>query len=310
MKRRVSILLGVLFLALVGSVSACASTQTQTSQCAFIIKNGFQQDHGVKAVVYPNDSVPKGLGDDTWFVPCNARNFRFKAGDDSADSKNPTIVMTGKGENGEPGVQTAIQWDMHWTLNESRSTMIDFWAFCQKYTCQSSEQNDNSANNSTPGWNSMLHENMLDAINRAGADVAKQFPPNLYKDQSLWPQFAEATSKVILAELRKSVQPFDDDFFCANTTTKDGKPCSPPTFTVNQMDPVNGNLRNIDNKQSEMDAQAKQNAQRLGQAQQLYGPYAQWALTQEDIIAACKAAGQNCTVWLGNGTTGVPQPAK
>jgi hypothetical protein len=296
---------------LASALMACSSVQTQTSQCGWVIQNGFQQNHGVKDVVYPNQSVSKGTNDEVWYVPCNARNFRIKEGDGSADSQNSTVVMTGKGENGEPGVQTKVQWDMHWTLNEDKPTMIEFWAFCQKYTCQSAQQNDNSANNSTPGWNNMLHENMLDAINRAGADVAKQFPPSLYKDQSLWPQFAEAANKVILAELRKSVQPFDDDFFCANTTTKDGKPCAAPTFTVNQMDPVNGNLRNIDNQQSELDAQAVQNAKRLQQAEQLYGPYAHATLSQMDILAACKAAGLNCTVIIGgNGTTVVPQPAK
>lgn len=293
-------------------LAGCSSAQTQTSQCGWIITNGFQQSHGVKRVIYPNESVAKGNNDQVWYVPCNARNYIISQNGDSAgDRHNPTVAKTGNAKDGTPGVQVNVYWSMHWTLNENNNTMVDFWAYCQKYTCQSAQQNDNSANNSTPGWNSMLAEGMSKAIDRAGIDTAKDFGPDLWNDPSQWPAFATKASSYILAELRQSVLPYTDDFFCLDgVATREGKPCTPPSFTVEAIEPVNGNLRNINNQQSEMDAQSAQNAQRLHQAQQLYGPYAQWALAQEDIIQKCKDAGASCNVVIGNGATSVTVPTK
>lgn len=300
--------------ALVATGLVGCSVRPQTSQCAFIIQNGFQRDHGVKKIVYPNQSVHKGGNDDVWYVPCNARNYTISPSGQAGDSHDSIVGMTGPSKDGKkPGNQVTVWLQAHWTLNESRSTMIDFWAFCQKYTCQSANQNDNSgANSSTPGWNNMLNENMWHAIQRAVQDVAPKFDADIWQKPEEYPAFEEALSGVILQELRKSVAPFTDDFFCADgTTTREGKPCSPPTFTIDKIDPTNPALRGIQNQQSEMDAQSAQNAQRLNQAKQLYGPYANWELAQSDLIDKCKADGQTCTVILG-GSGGIsvsaPQP--
>ena len=292
-------------------LTACTSTQTQTSQCAIVVQNGLQQNHGVKKVVYPNESYTTTGNNDEWYVPCNARNYIITASQDHGDRHDPAIAMTGASTDGKtPGVQVKVWLTMHWTLNENNSDMIEFWAFCQKYTCQSSNQNDNSANNSTRGWNSMLAENTGPAINRAVIDAMLKFGPDIWNQQSQWPAVAQEIETHILAELRSSVRPFANDFFCADgTTTREGKPCTAPTFSIEGIDPVNDNLRNIQNQQSEMDAQAQQNAQRATQAQQLYGAYAGWELAMSDLIDHCKSAGQTCTVVLGNGTSvSIPQP--
>lgn len=289
-------------------LAACSPVRTQTSTCAIVVGKSFQQNHGVKQVVYPNQKVGNLDNDTVWYVPCNGRNYAITPDKDHGDRHTATVITTGKGTDGSPGVQIRVWWTMHWTLNENKVTMYDFWAFCQKYTCQSSEQNDNAANNSTPGWNSMLAENMGPAIDRAGITAGLSYAPDVWKDQSKWPTFATDASKYILAELRASVQPFNDDFFCVDaTTTQTGGKCAAPTFTIENMDPVNQNLIQIQNKQSEMDAQAAQNAKRLTQAQQLYGPYAHQVLAQEDIIDHCNSAGQKCTVVVGgNGNVSVP----
>lgn len=310
MKKVLAVLVAGAFVAtgLVG-----CSVRPQTSQCAFIIQNGFQRDHGVKKIVYPNQSVHKGGNDDVWYVPCNARNYTISPSGQAGDRHSPAVAMTGPSKDGKtPGNQVNVWLTMHWTLNENKSVMIDFWAFCQKYTCQSAQQNDNSgANSSTSGWNNMLAENMSSAINRAVVDVAPNFDPDVWKNQSEWPNFATQLGTVILKELRASVQPFTDDFFCVDaTTTREGKACTAPTFTVESIDPTNSALRGIQNKQSEMDAQQAQNEQRLNQARQLYGPYANWELAQSDLIDQCKTDGQTCTIVLGGGGVSVsaPQP--
>ena len=288
------------------ALAGCDSTQTQTSQCGWIVTSGFQQSHGVKRVLYPNESANHDPSDDVWFVPCNARNYEITDTSDHGDRHNPAVATTKPGEDGSPKVQVAVYLSAQWTLNRSHDAMVEFWAFCQKYTCQSSEQNDNSANNSTSGWNSMLAENMSPAIDRAVSDAVQDFGPDLWNNQSAWPQLATDVSKHIQAELRASDR-YPYDFFCAvGSDTQNGKPCDPPQFTVEKVNPVNGALRSLQNQQSELEAQKRQNDLRVSVAQKLYGEYWAYFLGLQDTIDKCHAAGQNCTIVLGNGQPAIP----
>lgn len=285
-------------------LAACSNVKTYSSQCAYIIHNGYFDAHHVEQILLPGQQSHKS-NTTPRYVYCNARNFIVKPG--AGDLTTPIQAKTAAATNGD-GTPVDVQLSAYFTLNESKNALDAFLPFCEKYNCFSPKDTANNSDldhSSSPGWNNMLQENFPNAITRATQDAMLQFPTNVWNDTSQWPKVADA----IAAEFQSQMQIQTGSsipFFCGQgaTTSK----CPPVRFSVEHIDPTDSAIRTTYNQQVEQqyeqqlaEQQGKTNAAQLKAAKEKYGPLANQILGELDTIAACKGATSQCIVSLGSG---------
>ena len=309
--------------ALTLALGAC-SAKAYASQCAVIVGNGVGDSRDVKDVLLPGEKVSKG-DDEDWYLPCNARNFVITSDTDHGDRHTAVIAKTGPSEDGKtPATPVKVWLSSYWTPNETKPVLTQFYnRLCRKYSCASAEpQDEASSSNFTPseGWNGMLREVYGPAVDRTGTTVLAKFPPNVWNTPSSWngkSSVAEAFQNAFAPELRQSMQSGADNYFCGSSDgTKQGD-CTPITFSVEKIEPVDPAIVTIYNQSVVTDQRAAQarnqtaaNAARLAAAKALYGSQAEGALREQDAIAACAENKVTCVINLGGGSLAAPVPAR
>ena len=315
--RKLSVL--ALAAALVGtglSVSAC-STTTPEAMCAFVVGNGESgNDTKIHKVVLPGDSLGDLTGEQGRFVPCNARNYKINDGSVTVnvgdgktqqvgDRFTPSLAYT------KDGTPVHVWSDAYWTLNQTEDVLKTFYSVCFKYTCFSTDNAAGAANYSTPGWNGMLGENfgptvdevVLAAIAQVGDDVWRK------QDATLRGQVATLMSQGFAAAMQKKFG-IPQDIFCGSGNsgwTPDHKVfnCTQVRFEVPRVDRYVPKANEV----STPDSQQKLNADRLNAAKSLYGDAAGYWLGVQDSIGACKGAGVQCQIYVGQVPVGAGTPA-
>lgn len=305
--RRASIF-AALMLGLGAAATGCA-TKAYSSQCAFVIGDGVNDNRQVKQIIYPGTGVD--VGDDiVRFVPCNARNFIIADRPENRDRTMPVGAKTKAGE-GQPATRVKVFLSAYFTLNQQEKVLKDFVPFCEKYNCYSEDDDVSGSDNySSPGWNGMLAENFSPAIDRSTIEAMTGFDPSIYQDSADWPKLADAISSHFAAEIKKSTGS-QYDYFCASgSDTRQGE-CGPVRFTIDRVEPSDARILGLEDDQAKAQQERIVNQERLRAAKELYGPLANYYLGLLDTIAACKAAGQNtCIVTLGGNAPTVSLPAK
>jgi hypothetical protein len=292
-------------LAIAATVAACSNTQTFASQCAYVIHNGYFDARHTEAILHPGER--KNTSNTTVrFVYCNARNYLVSTDKDAnVDQHTPIQARTGPDATGD-GTPVNVEVGMHWTLNENHPVMLRFLSFCEKYHCFAPRDTSSNESNrsASPGWLNMTQENHRFALARAVQEAVLQFKPDVWNDQSQWPEVAKAISRQIKGELRTQTSSGDVDYFCGTNVQlkpgmSDGQPnawtCPDITVTVERIQPQDPGIKAIYNQQVRQqqelklaDAQKKTNAAILDAAKIKYGQYAEYYL---GLIDACKAGG-------------------
>lgn len=203
----------------------------------------------------------------------------------------------------ESGVEIQVTLTAYWTLNQSDSAMRNFYNVCFKYRCASDSDIAGDANNSTPGWNDMLGENFNPALERATKLSTIKALDSIWskRDPGQFQALADNISKAFADEVRKTVG-YQDDLFCGSGNSqwseldKPGEgtfTCSPVRIVID--DVRRGQIRADESTRGAADI----NAQRLKNAEALYGPGAGYWLALQDLVDKCKAASTVCVINFG-----------
>lgn len=228
------------------ALSGCSS-KAYESDCVFIVGSGVGDRRVVKEIVHPGEKVSDRGDDESFYVPCNARNFLIRP-EGGGDRKELAVATTGKGDDATKiGLPVLVKASMYWQLNQNDDVLKSFYPFCRKYECAGRDESggDNTENNSTPGWNDMLAENHSPAIDQAVSVAALQFGPDLWTNRAEWPAFAEEVSRQWMQQIKVSTGS-DRDLFCGTWSDPDGDhkgTCTPVRFTVNDVQPADPNVR-------------------------------------------------------------------
>lgn len=311
-KRKVRVgLLGVAAVVATPLLTGCQNVQTFSSQCAYIIQNGYFDAHHVKTILLPGERS-NHTNSTVKYLYCNARNYRIQPGGD-VSGLTQISAKTAPSSNGD-GTPVDVQLEAYFSVNQNHQALLDFLPFCEKYNCFSPKDtagNQNLDNSSSPGWNNMLAENFPNAINRATRTAMLQFPPTVWNDTSQWSKVADAISANFSQQLQvQDSSPDSEPFFCDQGSTPTS--CKPVRFAIESIDPSDPQIRAIYNQQVEQQQQtllaqqqAKTNAAELRAARQKYGKLADYFLGLQDTINDCKG-NANCDVIIGgSGSTSV-----
>lgn len=305
--KRLSLLVVVLFI-LPLLLAACGGVTT--ASCAYVVGTGQNgNDAKIHKIFLPGQAIgTTSSGEETWYVPCNSRNFIINDG--SIKNANKETV----GDRGtftvaytKTGVGISIASSAFWTLNQSQSAMENFWAVCLKYSCASKEDKGGGANYSTAGWNGMLAENLAYAIDAAARKAAFNVDDTVWQlqDPLQYKALADGMSAAFADAIRANLG-YKDDLFCGsgNSAWSDpSKPgegtfnCSPIRFRIDGVKP----LENQGNQNSE--GATTINKQRLENAKALYGDQAEYWLGLQDSIDKCRGIPM-CIVNLGGNDSG------
>jgi hypothetical protein len=247
-KTRVASVLALVVLA--GSLTAaCSSTKTTESDCAFVVGAGIGDVRTIKKVVHPGQKSKIKGDDEDFFVPCGARNFLVKKhGGDRAGVPSEATTASDP-ETKVPGTPISVWSDTFWTLNQDDDVMKKFYAFCRKYACSSRDASGGEDNNnfSTNGWNGMLKENHSSVLDAAVNIAAQKFPPGLWHQKELWPDFGKAIAIAWMTEMHANTgTPMN--YFCGTwVQTNPDDPtkgdCTPVTIKIREIDPPPGVLQ-------------------------------------------------------------------
>lgn len=287
---------------------ACPSAST--ASCAFIVGDG-TNDTKVHKIIYPGQVMPTLSYEKILYVPCNSRNFIINPPDSKDASGKPVgdrhtpIVATTKS-----GVSVAIWARGLWTLNQSEEAMRAFYNVCFKYTCYSTEDKGGTANFSTEGWNGMLGENFGFAMDTAGglALASGNISDDIWKlhDRILYQKLGDAMSAQFADAMRQNLG-YPVDLFCGsgNSAWKNPEQPGQGEFTCSPVRIMVDDVQVLSNQSSQDSEGAKTlNAQRLANAEALYGQDAGYWLGLQDSIDKCKAAGTTCIINIGGGGGG------
>lgn len=292
-------------------LTACSATTT-TAMCAYIVGDG-TYDSKVHKILYPGQQVPTTLANETInYVPCNSRNYIINDGTvTNANGDKMGDRFTLIKATTSTGVPITIAARALWTLNEDDVAMKAFWNVCFKYNCANTKDESGTANFSTPGWNGMLAENFGPAMDAAGRDASILSNDDIWMkhDPKQYAQLGDAMSAVFAEKVRQNLG-YPQDLFCGsgNSTWKDPTnpgagsfTCSPVRIIVDDVErqPVSAQDTNSTAGQQAI------NAQRLSNAQALYGPDAGYWLGLQDTIDECKKTSATCIFNIG-GSNGSP----
>lgn len=288
------------------ALASCQDTKAFPSQCAYIIGNGSGDSHQIKQIIRPGGQVHKG-DDIAEFVPCNSRNFIVTAQADTGDRKEPALGRTAASASA-PALPVKGYLRSYFTLNQSNDALRAFLPFCEKYGCYETDPDKvtGGSNYSTPGWNGMLRENYSLVIDKVFRDAVAKQPPNIWQDQASWPKVAEYMSAHFAEEMR-SATGSQENFFCGSWS-KNGErteTCTPVRFDIDSISPQDDQVATIQQQTALAQQQKALNDAKAKATASRYGPLSNYYNGLQDTIAACKEAGQSCTIIVGGGNTGV-----
>lgn len=296
-------------LALVSCGGVMASEGALPAQCVIVVGDGKNGDDGdPHYYVYPNDDkYTVGGGEDSWFVWCNARNFKINDGTEFhldgnriGDFFSPLQITT------PSGVVLNVSLSMYWTLNQDKAAMTEFWSICLKYRCASAEAIDPDSNNfASPGWNGFLAENVPYALLASARTASVNITDDIWLTGS--PQqfdlLADGIAEHFPAEFRYLLG-FQNDIFCGSNTSQWQDPnhpgddgnvfnCAPVRIKVDK-------LTIAPDSQQTPAGLAVLNQWRYDNAHILYGDNTSNALAEQDIVRQCGLAQTQCTVIVGD----------
>lgn len=299
--------LGLLLLAPL--LAACDNATATLDMFAVVVGNG-KTDAKVKQVVYPGETVKYDeTQENVWYIPANTRNYVVGKADAGVtpDRTEPAVGRT------KEGTPVNVWLSSSWGVNQDYNVLTnDFWAFCLKYNCATSDptkREDNSA--PTKGWTNMLNENFGDAYNAAVRKVMPQFDDSVWKEQKDWDKVAAAISEEFPKQMALKTN-YTVDLFCGggnisswNNTTPgaDGTyTCGPITFTISAIEAQNSSQQEANSEAKAADEQLAANQKILDAAVAKYGSKerAGEVLGQLDVIQKCKDAGMTtCVITVG-----------
>jgi len=315
MLRSAIVVVAVLAVALL--LLACTDTSTTTASCAFVVGDGAKgRDSKLHRIEYQGQKVDKGDNEDVSFIPCNSRNYIVSDGTVTDANGNVvgdrTQLITATTKS---GVQIELAVTAYWTLNQSETAMRNFYNVCFKYRCASSKDVSGDANNSTPGWNDMLGENFGPALERAVKLSAIKAKDTIWsqRDPGEFKALADNISAAFADEIRATLG-YPEDLFCGSGNSTWSNPDKPGegTFTCTTVRIVVDDVqRGLVRADESTQGAAEINAQRLKNAEALYGSGAGYWLALQDLIDKCKDAGTTCIINVGGASVGpaVPVPA-
>ncbi len=290
------------------ALAACSvAVQPSVGQYAIVSGHGAFSNQKVTAVYGPGARASVNSGSTIWYVPANQRNYVTAQPGNAADRTNPQQVTTGRGTGGGGGVPvytySFVSWELNPAIQHEKNPnsispiAVAFFKFCLKYGCAThNAQNDNSnstlSHSSVPGWNDMLAENFPTAIDNASQTAALKFGPDMWNDQSQWRQYGLDIQSTLQSELRSLTGSGAFNYFCGPGSTE--IKCTAPLVTIKFVTPADPGARAAYNASVSAAVQGQAAAARLGVAQKLYGPYANWYLAESDLINQCKP---DCPNW-------------
>jgi hypothetical protein len=305
--KRLSVLV-VFFLLAPLFLAACASAPTTTSSCAYVVGVGKgDYDARVHKVVIPGEKVAYDTyGEKVVWVPCNARNYIVNDGsvrnaDGTTVGDRPNLIEA----TTSTGVPILIAAHALWTLNQSDTSMRNFYDLCFKYTC-ASPTDVGGDNNFAPskGWNGLLAENFGTALDTAARRAAFRLDDSVWLTQNpaQYDILANEMAKEFPGAVRANVG-YTEDLFCGSNNSVWSDPSSPGTGEF-LCSPVRIQVDRVVRKVGQDDQSSAGvlaiNQQRLKNAEALYGPAdAGYWLGVMDAIDKCKGTGLNCVVNLG-----------
>ena len=311
MKSR-NFLIMVLSLVAMALLASCG-TATTTASCGFIVGTGQSgYDAKVHQIIYPGQRETVKDGEAVSYVPCNSRNYIINDGSvkgvdgKAVGDRNQLIQATTN-----TGVQITVAVRALWTLNQSPGAMSAFYTVCLKYKCATGQDKGGDSNFSTPGWNGMLAENFGPALDIAARKAAINVNDSIWQrnDPAEYEKMATAMSAAFSDAVRANLG-YSLDLFCGSGNSAWPDPnnpgsgkfvCSPVRIVVDHvkhLPPQQGNDQSSEGAKTV-------NAQRLANAEALYGPRAAYWLGLQDTIEKCKGANTPCVFNIGD-SGGVP----
>lgn len=301
-------------LALVPLLVACeTNAATSLASCGFVVGDGStNHDAKLHEVIRPGEKTNVGDSENISFVPCNPRNYLINNGEvynangeKLGDRHQPIQATT------NTGVPLKISVSAYWTLNQSDKAMRDFYTVCFKYKC-SGKDTGGEANFSTPGWNGMLGENFGPALETVGKAAAFKVDNSIWElqDPTQYKMLGDEMSAGFADAIRARFG-YQEDLFCGSGNSAWKNPDNPGDgeFTCSPVRIVIDDVQVDETKAEQNTAGAEaMNAQRLKNAQAIYGPEAGYWLAMQDAIEKCKSSGPTCIVNIG-GTNAPVAPA-
>lgn len=291
------------------ALAACSHVQPSLGQYAIVTGHGALSTQQVEDVVSPGDSINQGSGTTTWYFPGNYRNYVTLP--QNGDRSNPQAELTGP----DPKVKDSVGMsDYTYTfvgfeVNPAITLKADhyrvataFLQFCLKYSCASTDaQNDTSnagqVRSSDPGWENMLNEVMPRAIDDATRTAIVTYGPDLWTNRGQWTEYGNKIADNLSTEL-ESLTGTSIPYFCGPGSTT--STCTKLSVTVQNVTPADPDVITAYNKEVSAQYQQQAGAARLAAAQKIYGPDAYWFMGLQDTIDHCKAQGASCSIYVGN----------
>ncbi|MDB5185007.1 MAG: hypothetical protein JWN38_815 [Candidatus Saccharibacteria bacterium] len=309
---------------MLGALTACNdNAATPSAMCGFVIGDG-QNGHDTKLhrVVYPDQNPNLKSSEDIKYVPCNTRNYIINDGTEKnangdlvGDRHTLTKAYT------STGTPVWVWSSSSWTLNQDPAALSNFYQFCFKYDCATSDSKASGANFASKGWNGMLGENFGPATDQVALLSVQTVDDTVWQkhDATKYAGIATAMSDNFQKVMQNKTG-YDTDLFCgagsawkdpANPGSKDNTfNCKKVRFEVERVEAVNDTQANAAVQASIADQQKDTNTKRAAAAQELYGSETNYWLGVMDAINACKAAGSSCVLSIGgNGAPAVSVPA-
>jgi len=295
-------------------ILAACSVASSPASCAFVYGDGQDgRDAKLHNVIYPGQTVSYSTGERISYVPCNSRNYWVNDGTitdaNGARAGDRFQLMTATTSTGVP-IRIAAR--ALWTLNQDPDAMAAFYEVCHKYNCASTEDLTGEKNYSTLGWNGMLSENFGTAMETTVklAAFAEGIDDGIWRmqDPAQYKSLADKMSELFPDVVRANLG-YPDDLFCGsgNSTWSDpNRPgegeftCTPVRFVIDNV--LRGEVLATDSTQGVQEI----NAQRLRNAEALYGEDAGYWLGIQDSIEACRNAGTTCIINIGGAPVAIP----
>lgn len=314
-KRMFMALLTVLSVVTIGIIVAgCGEVTPTSASCGFVVGDGGEgSDASVHDVVYPGQKGDQGTDEKVVYIPCNSRNYIINAkddknanGDEIGDYHTPIAAVTSE------GTRVGIKLSVTWTVNQDKTVMMkNFYPFCEKYQCFSESQDgEGNINSASPGWNSMLGENMPFAIAATARQVVPGYSDAIWKNDRSWDEIAEKMSEKFADNFRKRTG-FGADIICGSGDVSHwdnpSKPgtgkftCGQVRFEIDSITPADTNQSKLVEQQTKAKLEKSSNEDALKAAKAKYGSSAGYWLGMQDTIGKCNNNAK-CVVVLGKGS--------
>ena len=289
------------------ALSACTSVSTPTGMCGWVVGNGESgHDAKIKSTVWPDENVDYDTNSEVaHYVPCGPRNYIITDGGNTGDYNQPLTALT----SSNTPVKVTI--DALWQLNQDKNVLGKFAELCNKYECYTTDAKAGKENNATKGWNDMLQENFLPAIQDAVKNVMYTYNDDIWKKQD--PTMLNEFEGKVSAEFMKTIQQrtgYNVNLFCGSGNSAWSEPNKAGdkgnTFTCTQVRFDSATVVNTD-KQSQANVSATNQVQldtdankaRYDKNVPLYGDQTHFWLGVQDSVGSCPS-GATCNFYLGN----------